>query len=300
MDKLRRLAILPVAILALTACQGGSGASGSAGASGDTAAACDNASGEDLLARICEAGKIVVSTDPDYAPQSFIGDDGELDGFDIDVAKKIAESLGVEVEFATPDFAAVVAGNWSGRFDMSVGSVTVTEERTEILDFTQPYYFTPAQMGVTEESGITSIDDLAGEVVCVGEETTYQFWLEGALNLGPGGEVRREAPEGVEVTTLPTDANCAESVQSGRTDFAGFLTASETLRQAIADGIALVEIEEPVFFEPLAVAFDKSVEDNDSLVTEVDRIIGEMHEDGTLTQLSEEWYDGQDLTKAAE
>ena len=54
--------------------------------------------------------------------------------------------LGVEVEFTDPTFDAVVAGNWSGRWDMSVGSVTVTEDRLEVLDFTQPYYFTPAQM----------------------------------------------------------------------------------------------------------------------------------------------------------
>ena len=50
------------------------------------------------------------------------------------------------MEFTDPTFDAVVAGGWGGRWDMSVGSVTVTEERGTVLDFTQPYYFTPAQM----------------------------------------------------------------------------------------------------------------------------------------------------------
>lgn len=296
MNKMRRFAVLPIAMLVLVGCQGDETGGSPSGGGGETA--CDSASGENLLATICEEGTIQVSTDPDYAPQSFINDNGDLDGFDIDVAKEIAARLGVEVEFITPDFAAVVAGNWSGRWDISVGSVTVTEERTEILDFTQPYYFTPAQMGATEESGITSLDELVGEVVCVGEETTYQFWLEGDLNLGPGGEIVTEAPAGIEVTTLPTDANCAESVQAGRTDFAGFLTASETLRQAIEAEIPFVEVGEPVFFEPLAVALDKSEADHAELLAEIDRIVGEMHDDGTLTELSEKWYDGQDLTKA--
>jgi len=295
-NKMRRFAVLPIAMLVLVGCQGDETGGSPSGGGGETA--CDSASGENLLATICEEGTIQVSTDPDYAPQSFINDNGDLDGFDIDVAKEIAARLGVEVEFITPDFAAVVAGNWSGRWDISVGSVTVTEERTEILDFTQPYYFTPAQMGATEESGITSLDELVGEVVCVGEETTYQFWLEGDLNLGPGGEIVTEAPAGIEVTTLPTDANCAESVQAGRTDFAGFLTASETLRQAIEAEIPFVEVGEPVFFEPLAVALDKSEADHAELLAEIDRIVGEMHDDGTLTELSEKWYDGQDLTKA--
>jgi polar amino acid transport system substrate-binding protein len=98
------------------------------------------------LAAVCEAGVIVVSTDPAYPPQSFLNDQGEYEGFDIDVAREIATRLGVEVEFTDPTFDAVVAGNWSGRWDMSVGSVTVTQDRMEVLDFTQPYYFTPAQM----------------------------------------------------------------------------------------------------------------------------------------------------------
>ncbi len=75
----------------------------------------------------------------------------------------------MEVEFETPSFDAIIAGSWSNRWDISVGSVTITPERKEILDFTQPYYYTPASVGGHRGgSDITSIEDLAGTTICVG------------------------------------------------------------------------------------------------------------------------------------
>jgi polar amino acid transport system substrate-binding protein len=303
MKKLRRLAILPVAMLVLAACQGaGSGESEPASAGESQAeggAICDSYSGDDQLGRVCEAGTIVVSTDPAYPPQSSLNPEtGEYEGFDIDVATEIAARLGVEVEFTDPTFDAVVAGNWSERWDMSVGSVTVTEERTEVLDFTQPYYYTPAQMAALEDSDIESLDDLAGEVVCAGESTTYVFWIEGTLSLPESAGEIAEVPEGMTATTFPTDVDCAEAWRSGRTeDFAGFLTALPTAQGLIDSGDYPIKlVGDPVFYEPLAVAFDKALDDNDSLVEEVDRIVGEMHEDGTLSELSDTWYEGIDYT----
>ncbi len=324
MEKLRRFAILPVAILVLAACQaddGGSSVAASAAApsapaeesaaasgsdpaesAGGSAAAegpaCESGEPDGLLAQVCEAGVIVVSTDPAYPPQSFLNEEtGEYEGFDIDVATEIAERLGVEVEFTDPTFDAVVAGNWSGRWDMSVGSVTITEERTEVLDFTQPYYFTPAQLSAQADADIESVDDLAGQTVCAGESTTYVFWIEGTLNLPEEAGDIAEVPEGMTSTTFPTDLDCAEAWRSGRTDdFQGWLTALPTAQGAIDEGYPVKLVGDPVFYEPLGVAFDKAAEDNDSLVEAVDRIIGEMHEDGTLTSLSEEWYEGTDLT----
>jgi polar amino acid transport system substrate-binding protein len=314
MEKLRRLAILPVAMLVLVACQandGGASASASASEAAESEPAesepaesepvagpiCDTHTDDDYLGRICEAGVILVSTDPEYPPQSFLDPEtNELVGFDIDVAAEIAERLGVEVQFETPSFDAVVAGGWSDRWDMSVGSVTITPEREELLDFTQPYYYTPAQMSALTESGFTNIDDFEGTTVCVGSGTTYFLWLTGELTLpDEAGEIA-QPPANVEATTLDTDTDCAESWQSGRRDFEGWLTALPTAVGIQDGGLEIDLIGDPVFFEPLAVAFDVGVEDNDSLVEAVDQIIGDMHEDGTLTSLSEEWYDGIDYS----
>lgn len=315
MNTLRRFAVLPIAILVLVACQADDGASSPGESTGPSDAAsmgaeesappesaaaggtgCDNVSGDDLLAQICEAGVIRVATDPAYPPQSELLPDGTYEGFDIDVANEISERLGVDVQFETPNFDEVVAGSWAGRFDVSVGSVTITEEREAVLGFTQAYYYTPAQMLATTASGITDLDGLAGMTVCVGEATTYQSWLEGSLTLAGNAPEPADPPEGVQVTTFSTDTECADSVASGRTDFEGWLTSSTTAANAIAAGAEFVEIGDPVFFEPLAVAVDLSAEGHESLLAELDRIVGEMHEDGTLTQFSETWFDGLDLT----
>lgn len=251
---------------------------------------------DDLLARIQEAGVIRVATDPAYPPQSELLPDGTYEGFDIAVANEIAERLGVEVQFETPNFDEVVAGTWADRWDISVGSVTITEARQEVLDFTEPYYYTPAQMSATEASGITTLEGLAGMTVCVGEATTYFDWLNGDLQLAGGAPEPTSPPEGAQATTLGTDTDCAEAAASGRTDFEGWLTSSTTVENSIDGGAPFVLVGEPVFFEPLAVATDKAGPAHAELQAELERIIGEMHADGTLSALSEEWFDGLDLT----
>jgi ABC-type amino acid transport substrate-binding protein len=146
-------------------------------------------------------------------------------------------------------------------------------------------------------SDIGSLEDLAGETVCVGEATTYLFWIEGTLSLPESAGEIADPPEGITATTLPTDIDCAEAWQSGRTDeFTGWLTALPTAQGAIDEGYPVKLVGDPVFYEPLAVAFDKSVEDNDSLVAAVDAIVSQMHADGTLSGFSDTWYEGTDLT----
>jgi polar amino acid transport system substrate-binding protein len=248
----------------------------------------------DYLARIQEAGVIRMSTDPAYPPQSqLVG--GEIVGFDIDVGREIATRLGVELALETPDWSLITAGSWGGRWDFSVGSMTITSKRQEVLDFTQPYYFTPAQMAAHADAGIETLDDLAGKSICMGEATTYWEWMNGTLDFGTESP-DTVPPEGSTAVTRVTDRDCAQEWGLGRRDFEGWLTSSSTAARAIADGLPIVAVGAPVFYEPLAASFDKSVEDNDSLVAAVDEIIGEMHADGTLTSISMSWF-GEDLTK---
>jgi polar amino acid transport system substrate-binding protein len=250
-----------------------------------------------MLARILDAGVIRMSTDAAYPPQSELVD-GVMVGFDIDVGAEIAERLGVDIEYITTDWALVSAGAWSDRWDFSVGSMTITAPRQLILDFTQPYYFTPAQLAAHADSGITTPEGLAGKTICMGEATTYLDWMNGALDFGT--ETPDTAPpDGAVATTLTTDRDCAQAWGLGRMDFEGWLSSSTTIDDAIADGLPVVKVGEPVFYEPLAAAFDNTVEDNDSLVAAVDAAIGEMHADGTLTELSQKWF-GTDLTQRVE
>lgn len=258
--------------------------------------ACSSGNSDDLLNTIKSRGEIVISTDPNYAPQSFLNPDGTFEGFDIDVANEIGSRLGVDVKFETPEWEAITAGSWSERWDVSVGSMTITTDRKDVLDFTDPYYFTPAQMAASDASGITSIDEFSGETICAGESTTYVDWMEGTLSLVDAPDPA-EPPADITVTTLPTDSNCAESWQAGREDFAGWISSSTTVQGAIDEGIELHAVGDPVFYEPLAVAIDLSGPPHAELLSELNKIIGDMHDDGTLSDLSQKWF-GLDLTSA--
>ncbi|MFO1540786.1 MAG: transporter substrate-binding domain-containing protein, partial [Chloroflexota bacterium] len=252
----------------------------------------------DQLARVLASGKLRVNIELNYAPQSFQNPDGTYDGFNVDVGAEIAERMGLEVEFSAIPFDAVVAGSWADRFDISVGSVTVTEQRKEVLDFAQPYYYSVAELAATTASGITTLDGFAGQAICMGAGTSYQQWVEGTLALVDAPEPA-PVPEGATTFIVETDQNCVESVTMGRADFAGWLTDTTLVRKAIAEGAPVVAVA-PVFAESLAVALDASVADNDTFLAAVDAIIADMHEDGTLTELSKKWYEGLDLTVAGQ
>lgn len=254
----------------------------------------DTGGGDDLYSKVKDAGTIVMSTDPQYPPQSELTADGTYEGFDIDVGTEIADRLGVDIEFQTPSWDTITAGSWSGRWDFSVGSMTITSARQEVLDFSDPYYFTPAQMAASTASGITSLEGLAGKTICVGAATTYLDWLNGTLDFGTESP-DTTPPDGAQATTLDTDRLCAESWKAGRQDFEGWLSSSTTVEAAIDEGLPLVEVGDPVFFEPLAVAFDKSGPDPAKMLEEVNKILDEMRSDGTLKSLSEKWF-GLDLT----
>lgn len=247
----------------------------------------------DQLQRILDKGIIVMSTDPLYPPQSFLDDTGEIVGFDLDVGAAIADKLGVQFVPTPTPWDVVASGRWADRMDFSVGSMTITPARQESIDFTRPYRYDTA--GAALREGVEA-DSLEGLSVCVGTATTYYDWLSGSLELAEGtGAFATDPPENVNIVTRETDRICADEWASGRSDTDAWVTSQQTIAQAVDEGLPVVPIGEAVFGEPLAVAFDNSVEDNDSLVARVDEIVGELRDEGTLTELSEKWY-GVDLT----
>jgi len=290
------LAVLIGSALVLAACGGGGAATGG-----------------DLLAAIKARGYILVSTDPNYEPQSFLNTSGtrpadtkcpgdalttaEMQGFDVDVAAELGKRLGVETCFATPDWDAITAGNWADKWDISVGSMTIKPAREKVLYFTTPYYYTPAVAAVAKDSGITTLDGLAGKALCVGSATTYEDWLNGVLDL-PAEDIYAKPPANVTVASLPTDQECAQAIQAGRKDFVGYVTSGTVVDQNMAQGLQVVKVGGTVFAENLAVAMDKAhSKDPTSLVSTLDGFVKAMHTDGTLTTLSKKWFKA-DLTQA--
>jgi polar amino acid transport system substrate-binding protein len=266
------------------------GGSASAGATGSTGAA------ETMLDRIMANDQIRISTDPAYPPQSSYDEaSGTWEGFDIDVAEEISKRLGLTkpVDWQTPSWDVLTAGNWNDRWDLSVGSMTITDERATVLDFTSPYYFTPGGLAVQQGSSITSVDQLSGKTVGVCGACTYEFYLERKLNI-PGYEVQYLVPEDITIKTYDTDSTAIQDLAIGRLDAA--MSAVPTLQGAIDKGKPIQLLGDPVFYEPLAAAVDKNAPlDDSTLVAKISDIIDAMHADGTLTALSQKWY-GEDLT----
>lgn len=248
-----------------------------------------------VLDEIMAAKKIVVSTDANYAPQSFLNDKGELEGFDISVATEVAKRLGVKVEFITPDWDLITAGKWGKRWDISVGSMTPTKERKHALLFTMPYYSSPAQFAIHKDNkSINTLSDLAGKRIGIATETTNERYLQKDLTIEDVTVVYQDWQAG-ELKTYPTDANHIEDLSLGdglRLDavFTSKQTLAEAIRSGCGKGCPIKLLGEPPYYEPLSFALDKSRANSDTLVAKLNEVLQTMYDDGTLVKLSEKFY----------
>jgi polar amino acid transport system substrate-binding protein len=302
MRKSWRAILVLFAVLALVAAACGSDEGNEGGATGGettgSTTGTSGGTGNDLLAKVMADGVIRVSTDPAYPPQSSLNQDtGEYEGFDIDVATEIAKRLGVDISWETPAWELITAGGWNDRWDMSVGSMTVTTERAQVLDFSPAYYYTPASVAVhvdnTTISDVTT--DLDGKTIGVCGGCTYDLFLQKTLDIP--GYTFDFVIDDANIVTYDTDSTAIQDLSLGdgaRLD--AVISALPTLQKAIEKGRPIKIVGDPIFYEPLAVAFDKGAAlDPTSLVDAVGAIIDEMHADGTLTEFSMKWY-GTDLT----
>jgi polar amino acid transport system substrate-binding protein len=299
----RRTAVLLGVLTLVAAGCGGDDTSDGGGtkAGADTVCASVDENAGDLLADICAKGVIRVSTDPAYEPASSLNPEtGEYEGFDIDVATEIAKKLGVDIEWETPKWEVLTAGSWNDRWDMSVGSMTPTNERQEVLDFTEPYAFVPAVVVVHKDSSASdAATDLDGKKIGVCADCTYQFFLQ--KDLAISGFEFDFVIDDATVQGYDTDTTALQDLALGDgTRLDAVMTASYTAQQFIDEGNPVKIVGDPLFGEPLAIAFDKSSElDDASLVEAVDQMVADMHADGTLSRFSEEWYPGADVTKVS-
>jgi polar amino acid transport system substrate-binding protein len=293
--------------LVMTACSngtsGGSGGGTTSAPAQNTVCASVDTSGTDLLARICKQGSIRVATDQKYKPQSWYDTKtGEWKGFDVDVAREVASRLGVTADINHEDWDVITAGSWNDRWDVSVGSMTDTIAREKLFYFTPPYYYTPAGFAVNKSN--TSIQDvttdLDGKKICVGVATTYEDYLKGDLVLGHGAPPFKFVVSNPDIVTYNTDTDALDQLALGdgvRCDAA--MTATPTIDAYVKDGGAVKSVGDPIYYEPLCIAFDKKDPvTNNTLVDAVSKIVDQMHTDGTLTDLSMKWY-GTDLTSAS-
>lgn len=250
----------------------------------------------EVLDRVMSNKVMVMSTDAEYPPQSSLDANNEFIGFDIDVGREIAKRIGVEIEFITPGWDVITAGKWAGRWDVSIGSMTPTAARKEVLDFPAIYYYTPASLVVHKDNtSINAPADASGKNIGVGIATTYESYLKGDLVIDAEGAPAFEYQiKDAQIATRDTDQLALDDLRLGdgvRLD--AVITALPTIVDSIKNGYPLRVVGDPLFLEPLSAAIDKGDADWGAKLAEV---IQSMHADGTLSKLSEKWY-GADLTK---
>ncbi len=242
----------------------------------------------EALDRVMAAGILKVATDANWAPQSFINDDNKMDGFDVDVAREIAKRLGVEVEFVTPSWDIITAGRWNGRWDLSVGSMTPTKSRAEVLAFPGVYYFTPASIAVHKDSPFQKISDLNGKDVGAGTATTFELYLQHDLQIDAEGVPAFEYQLKVENKSYKDSTAAMDDLRLGDgVRLNGMIGSLPAILSAIEANYPLRVLGDPVFYEPLALAIDRGdAEFNDKLAA----MLADMKADGTLSAMSEKWY----------
>jgi len=270
----------------------------------------------DKLAEVLARGTLIIATDPAYPPQSDLIEGArragltkcesdqytvsEFRGFDIAVATEITRRLGVEPCFVITEWEEVTAGNWSDRWDISIGSMAITSERMEVVYFTQPYYTTPVAFFVHQDNTTFSHPgDLSGQRIGVCAGCTYESFLDGSLHL-PGQAVDFVVKKAI-IIDYGTDTMALYDLTVGDgLQLDAVLTAEPNGQGLIGIGQPLKQLGDPVFYEYLAAAVDKNQHiDPLPLVKQVSAIIREMHADGTLRELSQLHFETDLTTRAA-
>ncbi|MDW7674004.1 MAG: transporter substrate-binding domain-containing protein [Bacillota bacterium] len=121
------------------------------------------AANDDSLQRVLDAGEITFAMSGGYPPFNYYNESNELTGFDVEIGEAVAERIGVAYTPVTTDWSGILEGLRSGRYDGIFGSMAITPERLEVVSFTDPYYYSGAQLFVKEGSWITGPQDLGYE-----------------------------------------------------------------------------------------------------------------------------------------
>ncbi|MFG6117101.1 transporter substrate-binding domain-containing protein [Halobacillus sp. MO56] len=232
-----------------------------------------------------EKGELVVGTSGTLYPASFYPEDSDkLTGYDVEIMREVADRLGMEVKFEEYGVDGLLSAIKSGRIDMAINDMEVTEERKKQFAFSDPYKYSYSTMIVREDdlSGIEKLEDLEGKVAGGGATTVF-------------AEISRHF--GAEVKTYGNVTNDVylRDVENGRTD----LIINDYYLQSLALK-ALPEIDVTLHpdlkFHPTnsAIVMPKEA---DALKQKVNETLKEMREDGTLTEISKEFFGGKDASK---
>ena len=243
--------------------------------------ACGNPSAtsqeDQSLSKVEEAKELVVATSGTLYPSSYYNDNNELVGYDVDVAKEVAQRLGVEVVFKEYNVDGQVSSLTKGEADLAANDFGLTDERAEKFSLSTPFKYSFNSMIVREsdDSGIASLDDLAGKKAAGEPNTSY---------------MRLAESYGAELVTYDNATNdqYLTDVANGRTDV--IINDYYLQKMAVAAMPDIpVKILENVYFDPNETGF-LFVKDHKALREKVNEVLAEMKEDGSLKALAETYF----------
>jgi polar amino acid transport system substrate-binding protein len=233
-----------------------------------------------LALRIAQHGEMVVANDADYAPFSQLNDQHHMVGFDVDVAAATADVLKLRLWQVQPGWDTIPLGLQTGRWDVSIDSMTPTAGRRKALSFTRAYYWAPRQVLVLKgHAAIESAAEMAGKTIGCAAQSTAATYLSGLA--------------GVRVKTYTSDLDGIPDLKSGRLD--GLIMSAPVEMRLIAAGEPVQITGRPLWYE--AAAFGVRQDEGDWLAV-LDWSVQTLRQDGTLAKFSAADVYGVDLTKA--
>jgi len=258
------LALVATATLALAGC-----ATGSTDAGSSDAPAADNKYG------LVEAGTLSVCSDIPYKPFEYEDENGEYVGFDIDLLTAIAKKLDLKISVQDVGFDALQSGTTlaAGTCDVGASAMTITDERKANIDFSDPYYDSLQSLLVRSDSGIKSIDDLAGKNVGVQQGTTGESYA---------GE---HAPE-AQLVQYASDGELWPAIQAGQIDAILQDQPVNIVHEKDDPDYKIVETYETN--ESYGFAFAKG--EKDTLVEAVNGALQELRDDGGYQKIYDEYF----------
>ena len=278
-----------IAVSSLTAC----GSQGAASASAATtqkeeaaettqatetteAAAEAETTGDDLLNTIKERGYIIVGTEGTWSPYTYHNDNDELVGFDVEVAKYIADYIGVDVQYSETLWGSMFASLDAGQIDVVINSVSYSDERAEKYDFSEPYnYSQHAFLALKDNDEVNTLEDAKGKTAANDPTSSIGKYAE------DNGAILDEVGEA---------AQAVSEVRNGRAD----LTFGTTV--GFADYLKQHPEDEEVFkvvvtSDPEPNAYIPVVKGNEELVKVINEALDKAREDGTLSALALKYFD---------
>ena len=238
-------------------------------------AAALTACGSSKSATESTGGKIVMVTNAEFPPYEYHEND-TIVGIDADIARAIADQMGMELEIQDMAFDSLIPAIQSGKADFAAAGMTVNEDRLKNVDFTDTYAQAAQVIIVKKDSPIASPDDLTGKKIGVQTGTT--------------GDIYADDIENAEVQRFNKGREAVMALNQGKID--AVIIDREPAKVFVKENEGLKILDEAFTEEEYAIAVKKG---NTELRDKVQKTLEEMAQDGTLKAISEKWF-GEDVT----